>query len=65
MAQKCSFYTFIYCGFCCILIELILKLILGSMTDSVCTAYESRKQHNNISSTIKGTLLTTKYDILV
>lgn len=36
------------------------------MTDSVCTAYESRKQHNNSSSTIKGTLLITKiYDILV
>lgn len=34
------------------------------MTDSVCTAYESRKQHNN-SSTIKGTVLTTKYDLLI
>jgi len=37
------------------LIELILILILGSMTDSVCTAYESRRQHNS-SSTIKGTI---------
>lgn len=33
------------------------------MTDSVCTAYESRKQHNNSTSTIKGTPLTTKCDI--
>jgi len=33
------------------------------MTDSVCTAYESRKQHNNSSSTVKGTVLTNKYDI--
>jgi len=26
------------------------------MTDSVCTAYESRKQRNDSSSTIKGTV---------
>lgn len=32
------------------------------MTDSVCTAYESRKQRNNSSSTMKSTVLTTKYD---
>jgi len=42
--------------FCVLLIELIL--ILGSMTDSVCTAYESRKQRNDSSSTIKGTAFT-------
>lgn len=30
------------------------------MTDSVCTAYESQKQHNNLT-TIKGTVFTTKY----
>lgn len=27
------------------------------MTDSVCTAYESQKQRNNSSSTLKGTVL--------
>jgi hypothetical protein len=31
------------------------------MTDSVCTAYESRKQHNS-SSTMKGIVLATKYN---
>jgi len=35
------------------------------MTDSVCTAYESRKQNNNSSSTMRGTVLTTEYDLLV
>lgn len=31
------------------------------MTDSVCTAYETQKQNNNSSSTLKGTVFTTKY----
>lgn len=34
------------------------------MTDSVCTAYESQKQCNNSLTTIKGTVLMTKYIIL-
>lgn len=52
---------FIYCVCFCILIELIL--ILGSMTDSVCTAYESRKQRNDSLSTLKGIVFKTKYNI--
>lgn len=34
------------------------------MTDSVCTAYESRKQHNDSLSTIKGIVFMTKYNTL-
>lgn len=33
------------------------------MTDSVCTAYESRKQRNDSLSTLKGTVFTNKYGI--
>lgn len=32
----------------------------GSMTDSVCTAYESRKQYNSSSSTIKGSNIDSR-----
>lgn len=36
------------------------------MTDSVCTAYESRKQRNDSSSTIKGIVfITTKYVVYI
>lgn len=34
------------------------------MTDSVCTAYESRKKRNDSSSTVKGIVFTDKYGIL-
>ncbi|CAI6367244.1 unnamed protein product [Macrosiphum euphorbiae] len=37
----------------------------GSMTDSVCTAYESRKQHNNSSSTIKGSNIDSRIPSVV
>jgi hypothetical protein len=33
------------------------------MTDSVCTAYESRKKRND-SSSLKGIVLTATYDIM-
>ncbi|XP_050056427.1 uncharacterized protein LOC114132536 isoform X2 [Aphis gossypii] len=36
----------------------------GSMTDSVCTAYESRRQHNN-SSTIKGSNIDSRIPSVV
>ncbi|XP_060854807.1 uncharacterized protein LOC132932444 isoform X2 [Rhopalosiphum padi] len=37
----------------------------GSMTDSVCTAYESRKQHNNSSSTMKGSNIDSRIPSVV
>lgn len=33
------------------------------MTDSVCTAYESRKQPHDSSSNLRGILCITKYGV--
>lgn len=41
---------------CFFLFVILIELILGSMTDSVCTAYESRKQPHDSSSNLKGIL---------